>query len=214
VSLPANRYGDIPKTEVHRYIPAGAAKFLDVGCWRGAFGAAVKAQRPGAIVWGLEKDEAAAQVAAERLDHVIIGSFPDDRPDEQFDVVSFIDVIEHLSDPWDALQKTHNLLRPGGVVLALIPNVRHISVTSPLLLRGRWDYVDAGILDRTHLRFFTKATMRDLFLATGYRLTSLEATNVQDIGGPTGLLLRMLGQRSIDLRAVHYTAVAKSALPR
>lgn len=73
-----------------------------------------------------------------------------------FDVVTMLDVLEHLVDPWSFVDVVARAVKPDGVLIASIPNVQHISVSSNLLLRGKWDYADAGLLDRTHLRFFVK----------------------------------------------------------
>jgi 2-polyprenyl-3-methyl-5-hydroxy-6-metoxy-1,4-benzoquinol methylase len=198
-------YADSAKEQVWDYIPTGAQSLLDVGCWKGAFGAAMKAR--GMHVWGIEPNPDAAAVAATRLDSVTVGSFPDDAPAGPFDVVTFIDVVEHFVDPWQAIRDTRRLLAPGGVVVAMIPNVRHISALYPLLVKGRWDYADIGVLDRTHVRFFTRATARELFSSNGYAVQKLDAVNL-DVG-KAGRLLRVLGKRGTEFRALHYMILAQ-----
>ena len=132
-------YGDSERVELDQFIPATAQSVLDVGCWQGGFGAALKRKRSGCVAWGIESDRECAAVAATRLDRVINGRFPEEMPvDEHFDLVVFLDVLEHLVDPWSALRHASSLLRPRGVVVASIPNVRHVSVTFPLLTRGLW----------------------------------------------------------------------------
>jgi SAM-dependent methyltransferase len=77
----------------------------------------------------------------------------------QFDVILCLDVLEHMVNPWGAVDRlVSRYLAPGGALVVSLPNVRHYSVVLPLLLQGRWDYQDAGLLDRTHLRFFTRDT--------------------------------------------------------
>jgi len=132
-----DRYVDSPRPEIHPLVPLSARRLLDVGCWKGAFGAALKASRPGLVVWAVEADTAAAAVAAGRLDRVVVGSFPEALPPgERFDVVTFIDVLEHFADPWGVLRQTARVLAPGGVVVAAIPNVRHFRVLLPLVLKA------------------------------------------------------------------------------
>ena len=84
-------------------------------------------------------------------------------------MVSFNDVLEHLWDPWDVLRDTHRWLSPGGHVVAAIPSIQYLPVMSRLV-RGRWDYTDGGTLDWTHVRFFTRATILEMFEQTGYEV--------------------------------------------
>ena len=89
------------------------------------------------------------------------------------DCLVFGDVLEHLVDPWAALTRLSRLVREGGQVLACIPNVQHYSVIVNLL-RGKWDYQDEGLLDRTHLRFFTLSGIQDLFAKAGLRVFDIQ----------------------------------------
>ena len=209
-----NAYPDADRREVVKYIPVDAQKILDVGCWRGAFGAELKRQRPSVEVVGVEPNESAAAIASQRLDRVIAGRFPDDVHGGPFDCVVFNDVLEHFEDPWDALRSTAKLLCPGGRVVAVIPNVRHVRVTLPLVLAGRWEYMDTGILDRTHLRFFTRSSMLDLFETSGYDVELITPMDVSDVGirgAVMRVLLSPLGrENSIGLRAMRYGIVAVS----
>lgn len=196
-------------------MPASTRRLLDVGCWKGAFGAALKARRPGLVVWAVETDPAAAEVAAERLDRVLVGSFPDAvPPGERFDAVTFVDVLEHFADPWTVLRRTAGMLTPTGVVVAAIPNVRHFRVLLPLVLAGRWDYTESGLLDRTHLRFFTRATMLELFADTGYEVEECRPVNLASRRYPVSAALSLLGSRGEEFRALQYVVVARPASAR
>ena len=202
-------YVDQPRTEVKPFIPADTVRVLDVGCWRGGFGASLKADQPNRLVWGIEPDLEAAKVAAGRLDHVIVGSFPGDAPQGQlFTTITFIDVIEHFVDPWLALREARRLLSADGVVVAAIPNIRHIEALYPLVVHGRWDYRPAGLLDRTHLRFFTRATAVELFEATGYEVVRVAPVNVA-CGGRNMRSIARLGRWCEELVALHYVVVAR-----
>jgi O-antigen biosynthesis protein len=201
-------YMESARPEIQPFVPTSAKRILDVGCWRGLMGAALKA-RDGRVVWGIEPDPDAADAAATVLDHVIVGTFPDDLPpSEQFDCVLFVDVLEHIADPWGALAATKRVLAPGGHVLASIPNIRHYSVLYPLLSRGQWNYVDAGILDRTHLRFFTRSSIERLFADAGYAITAVEPVNVGS-HGRVGHLLGLLGRHTVDFRAQQFVVLAQ-----
>jgi 2-polyprenyl-3-methyl-5-hydroxy-6-metoxy-1,4-benzoquinol methylase len=106
--------------------------------------------------------------------NVVEGTYPDDLPsDHELDCVVFNDVLEHVADPWAVLTGTVCRLSTSGAVFASIPNVRHYRVLWDLGIRGRWEYRDTGILDRTHLRFFTESSIRALFETSGYRIESL-----------------------------------------
>lgn len=159
--------------DVLPHVPAVDA-YLDLGCGEGRFGEALKARRAGTAVWGVEPNAAAAHEAEARLDQVIVGSFPDcrDAITRAFDCVVANDVLEHIEDPWAACGELADLLEPGGTLVASIPNIRNFATLATLALQGRWDYVDAGVLDRTHLRFFTRATMVEMIEAAGLVVTS------------------------------------------
>jgi SAM-dependent methyltransferase len=200
-------YGDSERVELDQFIPASAQKVLDVGCRQGGFRAALKRRRPECVVWGIESDREGAAVAATRVDRVINGCFPEEMAaDEHFDLVVFVDVLEHLVDPWNALKHASSLLRPGGEVVASIPNVRHVSVTFSLLARGLWEYKDEGHLDQIHLRFFTRRSIETLFRSSGYEVERIEAINLSD--GKTGAILRLGGRWAEEFRAGQYVVVA------
>ncbi len=128
----------------------------------------------GCEVTAIEMDPGAAEIAAEFCERIIVGDveqidFPQTFRDEQFDVVMFGDVLEHLVDPRGILEKVRPLLRAGGYVVASIPNVAHGSIRL-MLLDGKFAYSDKGLLDHTHLRFFTKRGIEGLFEEAGYRI--------------------------------------------
>jgi 2-polyprenyl-3-methyl-5-hydroxy-6-metoxy-1,4-benzoquinol methylase len=153
-------------------IPEKVSRVLDVGCGAGRFGHLIKEQR-GAEVWGVEPMSAAATEATKYLDRVICGQFGESLrlPTKAFDAVVFNDVLEHMADPWAALAFTKQLLTDRGVVVASIPSIRHFPTVWRLVVRRDWSYENAGTLDRTHLRFFTRQTIEKLFVDTGYRIT-------------------------------------------
>lgn len=145
-------------------------RILEVGCSSGYFGASLRAC--GHVVWGIEPFQNAAQAARDVLDNVYVGniqSFFNDFPNERFDVIVFGDVLEHIDNPVSILQKCREFLNPNGRVVASIPNVSHLAIRT-MLLEGRWDYSDLGILDRTHLRFFTRDSAIGMFSDAGYQV--------------------------------------------
>jgi 2-polyprenyl-3-methyl-5-hydroxy-6-metoxy-1,4-benzoquinol methylase len=145
-------------------VPEGCRSFLDVGCGGGVTGKALKEKFPAAQVTGVEAHPDSAEAAALVLDRVLLRDAEaalDDLLGERFDCLFFGDILEHLVDPWSVLKSYTGLLNPGGVVIASLPNIQHISVLMNLA-RGRWTYTSRGLLDRTHLRFFTDREARQL----------------------------------------------------
>ena len=204
-------YADLPREEMLPLVPASARRVLDVGCHRGAFGAGLR--RAGRKVSGIEIDPVTAADAAARLDEVFVGRYPDDiPPGATFDCVVFNDVLEHMEDPWSALATTVKHLEPGGTVVASIPNVRNIEVLYPLLTRGTWRYHDQGLLDRTHLRFFTKSSMRDLFEDSGFVVVNQIPLRAH--GAQRSRIVRavhLFGRRGEEFLTVQYGIVARVA---
>lgn len=175
---PIGPYLDNPRPEVLAKVPSGAKRALDVGCWQGAFGGALKER--GTEVWGIEYVPAAAEVAKTRLDQVFVGDCFDilpTLPEAHFDVITFNDVLEHLIDPWKALQLCKPILTSQGSVVVSLPNIRYFNALEDILLRGDFPYQEEGIFDRTHLRFFTMKSARRLFEDAGYKIETLEGIN-------------------------------------
>jgi SAM-dependent methyltransferase len=151
-------------------VPAAARRILEVGCARGRLGYECKRQDPSRYVAGVELDAEAAQAAKERLDDVFVLDVQAELPPVDaggFDCLIFGDVLEHLVDPEDVLRRYRTLLAPGGVVLVSLPNVQHFSVVKQLL-RGDFPYQPSGLLDATHLRFFTHMSFAKLLLDAGF----------------------------------------------
>ena len=166
-------------TRVIRYLTEPplptAAPILEVGCSAGYFGEALKPF--GYTVWGVESDEAAPVAAGMRLEYVYRGdieSFLDDPAvrDVRFQAIVFGDVLEHLADPAGVLRHSANRLAPGGVIVASVPNVAHESVRL-MLLEGRWETGPTGILDRTHLHFYTRDSLVELLNETDLAIDRL-----------------------------------------
>jgi 2-polyprenyl-3-methyl-5-hydroxy-6-metoxy-1,4-benzoquinol methylase len=203
-------YYSYPRPEMLGYIPRHAKRVLDVGCSAGAFGAALKKVQRCEVV-GIEPHPSAAEVAATLLDRVHQGSFESARLDllGKFDCVVFNDVLEHLIDPWNVLRRTLPLLAEGGTVVASIPNIRHVSTFVDLVLDGKWRYEESGVLDRTHLRFFTKSGMRALFEECGYHVERLEPIGWTQFPMWLSVINRLSNRRFEDLHYAQYACVAR-----
>ena len=142
---------------------------LEVGCGTGNTLGHLKEKGTGST-FGIELKRSVAKKAMTIVDHVAVGDIESMEwpfPGQEFDCIIFGDVLEHLDDPWDVVKRLSNFLRVGGQVVASLPNVRFYGVSLPLLFGGRWTYTEEGILDRTHLRFFTRKTGIELISRGG-----------------------------------------------
>lgn len=156
------------RPELAQHVPLSTRRLLDVGCGCGDFAANLKKQGV-KEVYGIEIVEQAWNTAKQVLDDAILGNIEQmELPFEEgfFDCIVCGDVLEHLVNPAAALKKLDHVLAPEGVIVMSIPNVRFYEVIA-MLGNGRWQYMDAGILDRTHLRFFTAVEMRQLVEEAG-----------------------------------------------
>ena len=167
-------YYENEREDVQKLINPGSRRILDVGCGKGRLGKILK-EKLNAEVWGVEYIEDIASFAAENLDSVISGSIEDAifrLPDNYFDTIIFADVLEHLIDPYSVLEKIKSKLSKKGEIVASIPNVRHWSVVKKLL-EGDWEYQEFGIMDNTHLRFFTRKSIYNMFEKAGYKIIGI-----------------------------------------
>jgi 2-polyprenyl-3-methyl-5-hydroxy-6-metoxy-1,4-benzoquinol methylase len=165
-----------PRTALLQLLPVGCERALDVGCSVGVTGEWLKKNHGVSEVVGLEINESAAREAEKILDRVITGDVETlklDYPAGYFDLIIYADVLEHLRDPWGYVKKQSALLKDGGYVLASLPNAANWRVTADLL-RNKWEYRDYGIMDRTHLRFFTLPGMVRMFKDAGYSILKTE----------------------------------------
>lgn len=164
-------YGFV-RQEIAPMLPAHAARVLEVGCGNGATLAWLKATGRCQQTIGLEYSHEASQIARTQLDQVIEGDAEqmDLSTLGQFDLILCLDVLEHLRDPWQLLRKLKQQLSPQGQIIISVPNIQHHSVVLPLLFRGQWRYQAAGILDQTHLRFFTQDTAQELLQQAGFAI--------------------------------------------
>jgi 2-polyprenyl-3-methyl-5-hydroxy-6-metoxy-1,4-benzoquinol methylase len=201
------------RPEILRFVPEGCKSVLEVGCGAGAFGESLKDARPDCEVWGIEPDAEAAKKASLKLDHVIHGTFSADSPElrhKRFDVICFLDVLEHMTNPEKALTECKSLLADNGVVVASIPNILHFYQIGEILYHQDWRYREEGILDTTHLRFFTKKSILRMFREAGFG-----KVNVFGINPESGFRFKvanaiLLGRIS-DWKFVQFAVQAREA---
>jgi 2-polyprenyl-3-methyl-5-hydroxy-6-metoxy-1,4-benzoquinol methylase len=170
--IPDAYYGERP--EVTALVPPEARYVIDIGCGAGAIGRALKAERPGIAVRGVEPHPDSAASARMVLDDVLNAGAEHALPEgwPEADCLIFADVLEHMADPWTCLKTWRNRLAPHGSIVVSIPNVVHYATVWEHLC-GHWNYQDSGILDRTHLRFFTRNTAVALLEETGFTIKKM-----------------------------------------
>lgn len=173
------------RPEVISLIPRVAQKILDVGCSAGKLGARLKSERPFVEIAGIELNPEAAKIATDHLDKVVVsdieqtGSLPFDK--SYFDSIIFADVLEHLRNPEAVLRNMRSLLKDDGCIICSVPNVRHQSVLLDLLVKGQWEYTDEGIMDRTHLRFFTLNSIIKLLADTDFVIETVKTVWTREV---------------------------------
>ena len=200
------------RLEVMNMVPASAYKILDVGGGEGGFLQALKKTRS-CETHLAEYSAQACEVAQSRVDKVWQGDFFVAPITEKFDCITFLDVLEHTTEPLRWLEKAREYLSAQGTLVASIPNVGHWSVIADLL-EGRWDYAPVGIHCITHLRFFTRHGIEALFEQAGFEIDAIEATHVMpppwwntaDMAAATGNALNIADN---NLSAYAYLVRAK-----
>ena len=172
-----NSYYTHSRAELAAFLPTAYSRVLEVGCGQGTFRGNLTG---GHEYWGVELSPASAHVASTVLDHVLVGTYEavqDRLPDAYFDLVICNDVIEHMPDHDAFLCAVRKKIALGGVMVGSVPNVRHVRTLQALLLRRDWPYADDGVLDRTHLRFFTQRSFARVLDEQGYAVERLEGIN-------------------------------------
>jgi len=179
MSLVRNAYHDNVRWDIFPYLPRSPGRVLDVGGGIGATAAAIKKESDCKEIGVVDLVAPNAQDAdidfsysASLEDPEILDKILSERG--KFNTILCLDILEHLNDPWKIVKRLENLLDTDGVIIASIPNVQHISVVAPLL-RGYWQLKDDGILDRTHLRFFTKHSAVQLMTCGALRLEIVDS---------------------------------------
>jgi 2-polyprenyl-3-methyl-5-hydroxy-6-metoxy-1,4-benzoquinol methylase len=154
---------------------------LDVGCSNGDFAVNVKQRYPQSTIWGIEPNESAARIAATRVNRVLAQTIEEVDWDGEgvqrgkIDTVFLFDVLEHIYNPWRTLLTLRNLVSAEAQIIVSIPNVRNVLLLQDLV-SGYWRYRPGGLLDITHIRFFTQKDMLRMFYQTGFRVVKAVST--------------------------------------
>jgi 2-polyprenyl-3-methyl-5-hydroxy-6-metoxy-1,4-benzoquinol methylase len=178
----------------------GGSDVLDVGCSTGYLAEALT--QHGCAVSGIEYDADAAEKARPHLQHLVVGDLVTmdlaaELGDRTFDVIVCADILEHLPDPVDVLRRLLAHLRPGGSVVISVPNVAHGSLRLALL-QGRWQYTPTGLLDSTHIRFFTRRSLTETLRDAGLVGVDVRRTTCDPLGAEVAVDAAALPDGVVD----------------
>ncbi|MEA3305807.1 MAG: class I SAM-dependent methyltransferase [Candidatus Omnitrophota bacterium] len=166
-----SKYYENDRKDIIALLPNEVKRVLNVGCGFGLMGKRLGEER-GIEVVGIENQEEAAGIARANINKLIVGDVENLKlPFEKgyFDCLIYGEILEHLKDPWKVLNKHTYYLKKDGWCIASIPNIAHYSIIKGLL-SNKWEYKPSGILDKTHLRFFTIEGIRKMFKDAGYTI--------------------------------------------
>jgi 2-polyprenyl-3-methyl-5-hydroxy-6-metoxy-1,4-benzoquinol methylase len=198
------------RPDIETLVPPLTQALLDVGCGTGRLGASLKALGIPRVV-GIELNPTAAEQARAVLDEVVVADVERDAlpfDDASFDCIVYGDILEHLVDPWTTLRTQRRLLSSTGAVIVSIPNVAYWRNVLNVL-RGRWEYTASGMLDATHLRFFTWREIEQLVGQAGYRI---ERVKTPIIPGSRSWVLNWITRGRLEhLLVWRYVVVARPA---
>lgn len=200
------------RQEILELIPDHCKILLDVGCGEGNFGKLFKQQRSNAIAWGVEPVTEVVAKANKNLDRVIHGYFDENSniPDSYFDIITFNDSLEHFPEPYTPLFLAKKLIKPDGLIITSIPNFRYLDNIKHILFEKDFKYTDEGILDKTHLRFFTLKSMKRLFNDTGLEIIKIQGLNPHWWCGWKIRLLQLLFNKYIeDMKYMQYIFIVR-----
>lgn len=170
-------YYQFSRPEMKQFLPISYSKVLEVGCGEGNFRINLEGSHE---YWGIEQSDTASAIAKSNLDKVLTGTYEkcaQELPNKYFDLIVCNDVIEHMEDHKGFLLNLKKKLSPSGSLVISIPNVRYIPNLMEFLFKKDWHYRDAGILDSTHLRFFTKKSLIRVLNETGWKIEKMKGIN-------------------------------------
>ncbi len=192
LSSKSERYYQSTREDMLDFIPTGIKKTLEFGCGQGNFSALLK-DTLNAETWAVEINEKCAQEAAKKLHKVINADACkslEKLPDNYFDCIICFDFLEHLVDPYSLLTLLKTKLMKDGVIVTSIPNIRYYTVFRDFVLHGNWDYKSQGIMDQTHLRFFTRKSIIKTFQQLDFEILTMKG--IHPTSSSTCKLLQLL----------------------
>jgi predicted TPR repeat methyltransferase len=212
-------YFNVKRIEVLELIPKQCRRFLDIGCGTGATMQLIRERIPSAEITGVEINKSIRLPSSEK---VISGDVNDQNirnilvNNSPYDCILMLDILEHLVDPWETLNFIKSLLCKEGVIILSIPNIANLKVIAPLVFWDDFKYSEAGILDKTHLRFFTQKSGINLVESAGLIVSRIQSTGpskISQIKSPAGVAAYILSTVTLRLFerfiAHQYLIVAK-----
>jgi 2-polyprenyl-3-methyl-5-hydroxy-6-metoxy-1,4-benzoquinol methylase len=201
-------YYSSPRSDMMPFLPEHFSRVLEIGCGEGGF---ANNLRPDIEIWGIEPVCEIKNPVYTAIRSDYRGAF-DQLPDHYFDHVVCNDVIEHMDDHDFFFSSIQQKLQPGGYLVASIPNVRHYRTLRSLLFNKDWKYDDEGVLDRTHLRFFTKKSLLRTLREHGYEVARFRGINTPRFYNVFVLLFNVLTLfTNLDIRYLQYAFLARTA---
>ena len=195
-------YYQYVRKEIEQLVPRDVTTVLELGCGAGNTMAWLRTIRPIRFAAGVEVMPTMAQRARAVFDEMEVCDAEKARfafSVSQFDLVLALDVLEHLNDPQRAVRLLRHKIGPNGLLIVSIPNIAHFEVSLPLFFLGQWDYQEDGLLDKTHLRFFTRKTACRLLEDSGFCITTVlrnkKIPNVFGLFGLSGQKWRWYNQK-------------------
>ncbi len=193
--FPKNYYQHA-RTEVLRHLPAGPLRILEVGCGEGGTLARIRELRPDVWLAGAElmKLDSPLYAKLDQFEQINVEEQLPSITPGSIDILLCLDVLEHLREPQQVLVRLATLLRPNALLIASLPNLQYVKVSLPLLF-GHFNYTDEGVLDRTHLRFFTRRSAMRMLDEAGFNVQEVERLRIRDLRKLMGILLPLPGWR-------------------
>lgn len=198
------------RNELEKFIPNNVKTVLEIGCGEGGFRASFDNN---VEYWGVEPNKEVYKIAESKLYKVLNATYEEveqDIPDNYFDLIVCNDVIEHMIDHDKFLENIKSKIKDDGYLLISIPNVRYIYNLYNLIFKKDWKYEKQGVLDKTHLRFFTKKSLIDTLTRHGYKIEKFEGINTVNPSGPKSLIkYLLLASGNKDTLHLQFCAVLK-----
>jgi len=210
----SERYFGTARIEILPYLSGGTQRVLEIGCGTGATVDAIRQKQAVEAAFGVEIDPDAAALAEKTLDRVWTANIEHTPIEADIETGSLttilcLDVLEHLVDPWSVVKRLSPLLAPKGRLIVSVPNIRNWKFIRNLLFKGDFFYRDAGLLDRTHLRFFVRETACELAMSGGLKPVCIEDARTYHPYEFRKLLLTLSGGKLMDLIAKQYIVVCE-----
>jgi 2-polyprenyl-3-methyl-5-hydroxy-6-metoxy-1,4-benzoquinol methylase len=155
----SKNYYSLPRLDILSLINGKHKKILEIGCAFGELGKAIKRSFPEVIIDGIELNPQSIDFLKSNYNKIIIGNIEVidlNKIDNEYDLIIFADVLEHLYDPWRILNLLREKLNENGNVIVSVPNIRNSGILFSLIFRGKFEYAESGLMDRTHIRWFTR----------------------------------------------------------